>query len=440
MLNRHSLLRIKFLIAILAACIWFWLSLYLGEPWFRALHHEFGYTTALIIFSLIALIPGFMNMFILVSFLLEGHPEHNAPPFIEPEKYPDISILIPCYNEEKNICDTVSSVLKQKYRGKFEIIVLDDGSNDNSLKVLKENIGKHPSLTIIKNPHRGKSFALNTGIKKAKYDLVVTIDGDSHLLPNALNRIALKFLSSSPDTVAVSGSVYPMNPHETMITRIQQWDYFLGIATIKRVQCFFQGTLVAQGAFSLFRKQYIEYMGGWMDTVGEDIVLTWTMLKKGCRVLHAENAMLLTKLPTTYKAFFLQRSRWARGMIAAFRHNPEILKSWRLSTFLVYWDLLFPLIDLAYGLIFIPGVIAAFFGFTAIAGPMTLAVIPLGVLFMYAFVFKQKTLLKNNHLKIKMDIWSCIIYVLFYNALMVPACLHGYFSEIFNRPKKWGTK
>ena len=438
MIEDHLLLRYKFTIAFFCAICWMLLSAYLGQPWFHSLILHFGEIPAVLIILFIALIPGFMNMFILVSFLFNKRSKKQHF-----DKYPNISILIPAYNESDSICDTVSSALAQKYLGKIQIIVIDDGSTDDTLAKLtslKENIVKLPNLTIIANPHRGKSFALNTGLKKVKYELLVTIDGDSHLLPNAIERIVAKYLSSASDTVAVSGGVYPINPDQNFMTRIQKWEYFLGIATIKSVQCFLQGTLVAQGAFSLFRTSFVELVGGWKDTVGEDIVLTWTMLKKGCRILHADDAILLTKMPHTYKSFFLQRSRWSRGMIEAFRHNPQILKSWRLSTFLVYWDLLFPFVDLAYCFIFIPGVIAAFFGYYAIAGLMTLAVLPIGILFTYVYVIKQKTLLKGCHLKVKMDFWSCIVYVLFYNMLMVPACIHGYFSEFFNLKKKWGTK
>src|SRR5690606_8922819 len=130
-----------------------------------------------------------------------------------------------------------------------------------------------------------------------------------------------------------------------------------------------------------------------------------------------------TNVPFTYKQFFLQRSRWARGMIEAFIAHPGILIQKRLSTFVVYWNLLFPLMDTAYVFFFIPSIIAAFFGYYFLVGPMTLAILPLSILMNSIVYFGQKNMFEFNDLKTRKNIFGFIFYMLFYYFLMVPACL-----------------
>ncbi len=119
--------------------------------------------------------------------------------------------------------------------------------------------------------------------------------------------------------------------------------------------------MVAQGAFSAYWRSAVEAVGGWENTVGEDIVLTWALHKKGYRVNYAENAFVFTSVPETYGQFFRQRQRWARGLIEAFVRHPEIIFKLRPYSPFVYLNLLFPYLDVAFLLFFVPGLIAALF-------------------------------------------------------------------------------
>lgn len=124
---------------------------------------------------------------------------------------------------------------------------------------------------------------------------------------------------------AVAGSIMISNTKQSWLTRLQTWDYFLGIAALKRQQGIYESTLVAQGAFSAMRKEVITELGGWQSVVGEDIVLTWGMLRQNYRVFFESTALAYTQAPVSLYAFFRQRKRWARGMIEAFRTYPNIL-------------------------------------------------------------------------------------------------------------------
>jgi biofilm PGA synthesis N-glycosyltransferase PgaC len=108
----------------------------------------------------------------------------------------------------------------------------------------------------------GKSHALNTGLAAVRTELVITLDADTLLHPRAIRQLVARLLSSPADVKAVAGSVLVRNSREKLWTRMQEWDYFLGIASVKRMQELYQGTLVAQGAFSLYRTQAVLAAGG----------------------------------------------------------------------------------------------------------------------------------------------------------------------------------
>jgi len=143
----------------------------------------------------------------------------------------------------------------------------------------------------------------------------MTLDADTLLHKKAVNNIVARILSSPSDVCAVAGHVLARNSRDNILTRMQEWDYFLGIASLKRMQGLYQGTLVAQGAFSLYKTDVVREVGGWDDVIGEDIVLTWKFFEKGYRVFFEPLAIAFTEVPNRFKHFTRQRSRWARGML-----------------------------------------------------------------------------------------------------------------------------
>ncbi len=425
--------RLKFLFTLSVAAIWFALCFSLARPWTNELSAIVPHPVAIFLVATIALIPGFMYAFIITSLVVD-----RRPPLKPLLQYPSLSVLIAAFNEEEQIQECVESVLKQEYPGELEIIVIDDGSTDSTLSVLKSL--SLPQLKIIEANHGGKANALNLGLHAAKHDLVVTIDADTYLYRNALQRIAGRLLADPPETVAVAGAVLVRNSRGSMVARMQEWDYFHGITAAKRIQSLYQGTLVAQGAFSLFRKKAVLEAGGWPDQVGEDIVLTWALLKRGNRIGFAEDAICFTNVPATYRIFYHQRRRWSRGMIEGFKQHPEVLLTPRLSTFFVYWNLLFPVLDVVYLLVFLPGLAAALFGYRFIAGPMTLAVLPLALLMNYIMFYVQNKMFRSRGLTVRRNFAAFFWYALCYQMVMVPACVAGYVSEIMSLRKQWGTK
>ncbi len=151
--------------------------------------------------------------------------------------------------------------------------------------------------------------------------------------------------------------------------------------------------MVAQGAFSVYRTSALARVGGWPDRIGEDIVLTWAMMRDGGRVGYERTAIAFTGAPDNARGFARQRRRWARGMIEGLReHGAALLAGRRSNAHAVLVNFVFPYVDLVYSIAFPVGIVLALFGNFAIVGPMTLAVLPLNIcLSMIMFHLSRKS-------------------------------------------------
>ncbi|MDO8412384.1 MAG: glycosyltransferase [Gallionellaceae bacterium] len=434
--SRYTSVKTKFVIAFLSAILWTVLSVYLARYWFYELSGFIGVALAALVILGIAIIPGFMNTFLVTSLLMDRRPVR-----VGLAEYPPLTILISAYNEEAIISKTLKSIALQHYPAPLEVMVIDDGSSDATAAIVADEATRYSWLKLIRMPKNGgKAIALNQGLAQASNPLLVTLDADSYLYADALKSIVERYFGDPSNTKVVAGTVLVQNSRESWITRAQEWDYFHGIAAIKRAQSLFQGTLVAQGAFSLYDRQTLIEVGGWPNCVGEDIVLTWAILNRGYRVGHCEDACVFTNVPARLKQFSRQRQRWSRGMIEAFKQHPSILFAPRLSTFFIYWNILFPFLDLVFTVFFIPGLIMALFGYYWIAGPMTLALLPIAMAMNYVMFFFGKKTFTSLNLQVRTNIIGFLIYTIGYSLIMQPVCLGGYLSELFNRKKNWGTK
>lgn len=430
--------RTKFIISICVGLLWAYFSLWIASPWVADMSLIFGQTLAYFILYGIAIIPGFMNAFLIATLLLDRRPARQQ----FTGAYPPITILVAAFNEQASIISTLESIDRQQYPGEFKVIVVNDGSTDATVELVTAALGTYPWLELLDiKKNIGKANALTQALDTVTTDIVITLDGDSYLFKNALIHLVERYLSDPPDTVAVAGAVLVRNSRDKFICKLQEWDYFHGIAAIKRLQSLYHGTLVAQGAFSLYKTDIVRKLGGWPHTVGEDIVLTWAILKDGHRVGYAEDACLFTNAPETMSQFFKQRARWSRGLIEAFKVHWQLLFKPRMTTLFIWWNLLFPYMDIVFTFAFIPGIIAACFGIYWIAGPMTLIVLPLAFLVNYIMYRIQIKMFIKQGLKVRKNILGFITYALFYSIMMQPFSVVGYVKEIFNGAKKnWGTK
>jgi biofilm PGA synthesis N-glycosyltransferase PgaC len=372
--------------------------------------------------------------FLAVSLLFDRQPPLRLHHPTEP-----VTVLIAARNEAERIEETIAYVAHQDYRGPVEILVVDNASSDGTGLVV-EAFGATTGLNVrcIGELRPGKSHALNTGLAAVRTDLVITLDADTLLHPRAIRHLVARLLSAPDDVAAVAGSVLVRNSRDTVWTRMQEWDYFLGIASVKRMQGLYQGTLVAQGAFSLYRAEAVKAAGGWPDAIGEDIVLTWNMMRQGARVYYEPSAVAFTDAPTRLLRFARQRARWARGMIEGIRSvQPWQQPRW-LARFLTAIDVLISFLDVTYAAVWIPGLALALTGRFWIVGPYTLAVLPLTlVVNAILYQYQRRRVFDMLGLRVRRNLLGFFAFVLLYQMLMSPVSVAGYGQELLGLRRRW---
>jgi len=434
----------QYLGALVLSVLWVTLSMIFAFPWISDISAVLGPILAWAIVLGMALIPGAAIAFTYGTVMFDRRHKRRDEdkPILTLE---DVTILIAAYNEEDVIYGTLSSLLKQTYRGRMDVIICNDGSTDGTREKIQEFITDSgwSAIRVVNSPiNVGKANVLNLGLKKAQSKNIITIDADTILEPTAVASILTTLEHTTDDVVAVAGTVLVKNGSASWISRLQEWDYLIGISAIKQAQSAYENTLVAQGAFSAYYRDNLIEILGWPDMVGEDIVLSWKFLEKGYRISHDQNAIAYTRVPETYGQFFKQRKRWSTGLIEAFKESPKMLYPNKKGAIFVYYNALFPFLDFCFMFVFVPSIILAlFFHYYLLVGLITLLILPLGLSVASLMFFRQKGILKRSGLKMPMsNWWGGILFFAGFQFLQVPATLAGYTTGIFNLRKSWGTK
>lgn len=431
--KRYLLVSTKFFISHGIAIIWTSVSIYLSLPWLNDLANIVTMPIAILIITGIAYIPGYLNTMLVVSLLLD-----KQPPFKNLLPTQEITILIAARNEAARIDTTLKYIDQQDYQGKIKILIVDNNSTDDTIKnAIAAGKKFDLDVKVLREKKTGKFNALNAGLKIIDTDLMITLDADTLLHPSAVRYIVARMESAPKDVCAIAGTVLVRNSRDNLITKIQEWDYFLSMASIKRFQGLYQGTLVAQGAFSLYKTEEIKKVGGWPNAIGEDIVLTWNFLNDNSRVFFEPLSVAFTEVPRTMKHLIRQRSRWARGMIEALK----LIKPWQQPslyyTYLTSVDMVLPYLDFIFTFCWLPGLFLAFRGIYWIVGPMTLFVVPLTFLSYYILYRYQRYIFGELDLRIRKNNLGFFLFVLCYQMIMSPIAVWGYLQEFLKLDRIW---
>lgn len=258
----------------------------------------------------------YVQVFFLLIFLenkkfLEKKKENKN--IINSSLYKTITLLVPCWNEEKTIANTVRSIKSLSYpQDKIFIFLINDGSSDRSWEVMQEFIND-PYVRLFNKENGGKYSALNYGLKYVNTELVCSIDADTDLKNDALEKI-VSFFIKRPEVDAVGGNVLIKKP-KTIAQKAQSIEYQMFSFT-KKMLAFLGGVLVVPGAFSVFKTKVINEVGGWGAGHNlEDLELTYRLQTKGYKVEHSNEATAITSGPVSVKKLFKQRLRWGYGFL-----------------------------------------------------------------------------------------------------------------------------
>jgi len=239
-----------------------------------------------------------------------------------PEPPPGVTVLIPAYNEESVIVQTVQSVLLSDLSD-IRVIVVDDGSSDRTLELLESNFGSNGRVQIIHQANQGKAAALNNALLYAHTAFVVTIDADTEIEADAIRKLLRHF--SDPKVGAVAGNVKVGN-RSRWLTRWQALEYITSQNMEKRAFDLLNCITVVPGALGAWRKEAIEAAGGiTAETVAEDADLTIAIRRLGWRVTYDEEAIAWTEAPETPGQLIRQRFRWTFGTLQSFWKHSDTL-------------------------------------------------------------------------------------------------------------------
>jgi cellulose synthase/poly-beta-1,6-N-acetylglucosamine synthase-like glycosyltransferase/spore germination protein YaaH/peptidoglycan/xylan/chitin deacetylase (PgdA/CDA1 family) len=242
---------------------------------------------------------------------------------------PRVSVLIPAYNEEETIVETVRAALNSDYPLQ-EVIVVDDGSTDQTIERLREAFHYDPRLQVHRQPNRGKPAALDLALSKATGQIIITIDADTSIDPDAISMLMRHF--ADPRVAAVAGNVKVGN-RNSWLTRWQALEYVTSQNLEKRAFHLLNCIPVVPGAVGAWRAEVVRDCGGLSpDTLAEDTDLTFTIRRREWRILYDEEAIGRTHAPESIGALIRQRFRWTFGTLQALWKHRDTLGRARYGT------------------------------------------------------------------------------------------------------------
>ncbi|MMZ58374.1 Poly-beta-1,6-N-acetyl-D-glucosamine synthase [compost metagenome] len=333
----------------------------------------FKYNIVLYLYSLIA------ALFLLTRYLF-GALFRDVP--VNPEYTPGVSIVIPCFNEEQWIHRTILSCMNQDYPvDKLEVIVVDDRSTDRSVERIEEMIEtihkeaeryntRDRLKLIVQSQNAGKREALVKGVEVARHDLVVFVDSDSFLEPDAIRHLVQPF--QDPKMGGVAGRTDVENKYTNSLTKLQTVRYYIAFRIMKAAESWFDSVTCLSGPLSCYRKELIiKHKEAWLNqkflgqpaTFGDDRSMTNFILQTH-RTGYQDSAICSTIVPSDNKVFLKQQMRWKRSWLRESLRAAGFI--WRKEPFMAlffYIGLIVPIaapIVVLYNLVFVPLVYGIF--------------------------------------------------------------------------------
>lgn len=248
---------------------------------------------------------------------------------------PYVSAVIAAYNEAKVITKTLDALRASDYpQSKLEVIVVNDGSQDETLAIVEDYARKWPQLRVINQPNNGKSSAINNGIANARPEsnIIVTLDADTLFMPQTIRLMVRHFVRNSHQkdftpVGAVAGHIKVGN-RRNIITAWQSLEYISGICVTRLAEDAIGAIAIVPGACSAWNRHALEQIGGLSeDTLAEDADATLTLHKHGYRILQDNEAVAYTEAPESIRTLAKQRLRWTFGNIQVlWKHKSMMLR------------------------------------------------------------------------------------------------------------------
>ena len=257
----------------------------------------------------------FIYMYIVIFWLIVLFDKGIKPKKEKLKSFPLVTIAIPAYNEEKTIEKTLKSALGLDYpKDKMEIIVVNDGSKDNTRNIVLNFIKKHKdyNIILINQKNSGKGSAMNNALSRSKGEFFISLDSDSFIKKNALRVMLPKFEDKKVASVLPLMKVY--NPRN-FIERIQWVEYLINVF-YKLILTSLNCIHVTPGPFPIYRTEILRKIGGYDEkNLTEDMEICLRLQKHNYKIVQSMDTTVYTISPDTFGKLYKQRNRWYKGTL-----------------------------------------------------------------------------------------------------------------------------
>lgn len=254
------------------------------------------------------------------------------------ENFPSVCLIVPCYNEGENIKRTLDSLLNLDYpRNKLEIIVVDDGSKDDTFSKAKAFEKRTKQVRVFQKENGGKYTALNYGIARTKAQFIGSLDGDSYLDSKALKKV-MKYFEDKKIMAVIS--TIKISEVKNIIEGVQYVEFLIS-AFLKKIFSILDSVNVTPGPLSIFRREVYKILGLYREAYQtEDLEFGFRLQKANFKIAHALDALVYTKPCSNFKSLLHQRLRWRRGLLLNLKDYLELLNIRRHGnlSFLLYYS------------------------------------------------------------------------------------------------------
>jgi hyaluronan synthase len=363
--------------------------------------------------------------------------QNRLPGAAQTEHYePTVTFVIPCKNEEASIDMTIDQCFAADWpKEKLEVIVINDGSTDGTIHVLRRMQKKYPALVVVDwKVNRGKRHGMAEGFKRATGEIIVQLDSDSFIKPETFRELIEPF--KNPRIGAVCAHADPMNADKNVLTKMQAAYYFMSFRILKAAESTFFAVFCCSGCSSAYRKDIVlPIMDEWLEerflgkpvTWGDDRALTNWVIKLGYKTMYTDRAQAYTIVPETFRQLLTQQARWKKGwFVNSLNASKFIAKQQPFVAFTYFFPLIFLTLSTPFlatkALLFNP-LFAGIAPWFYIVGIFLIACI---ITLYYRYVARE------NKYWPYIFLWSAI------NTIVLSFILYYALATIQNR--KWGTR
>ncbi len=276
----------------------------------------------------------YFSIFLVLVYVDNKKFFRSEPSSIALSRFPLVSILVPAYNEEKTIEQTLRSIEGLDYPPeKLEVIVVNDGSKDKTKEVVERFIAGKPSFQLISQANRGKAASLNRALAMAKGEFFACLDADSFVEAKTLRKMLALYSRENDPALAIITPAMKVGSPKTILQRIQ-WLEYLVIILFARISSRMNSLYVAPGPFSLYKTEIIQQLGGFDETsITEDQEIAYRVQLNQYKIRQCFDGYVYTTAPGKIKPFYRQRRRWYLGSVACLHQYRSLIANRRYGDF-----------------------------------------------------------------------------------------------------------